>query len=66
MYTNGLKDRFGSPLISMRDLMKHWGQNVQVLDARGENKTANDLWGTTISVSTNGNNVTIIHNDDKL
>lgn len=66
MYTNGLKDRFGSPLISMRDLMKHWGQNVQVLDTRGQNVSENDIWGTTVSVKIDGNNVSITHEDNKL
>lgn len=69
MYTNGLKDRFGSPLISMRDLLKYWNENLptyEFLDARGANTTENDLWGTTMTVSTQGTKVTITHKDNKL
>ena len=69
MYTNGLKDRFGSPLISMRDLLKYWNENAptyEFLDARGSNTTDNDMWGTTLSVTTDGTKITVTHNDNKL
>lgn len=69
MYTNGLKDRFGSPLISMRDLLKYWNENLptyEFLDARGSNTTDNDMWGTTLSVTTDGTKITVTHNDNKL
>lgn len=60
MYTHGLTDRFGSPLISRRDLIN----GLKFLDARGNEVTPNDKWGKKIEVAVDDKIINVFHKDD--
>lgn len=60
MYTHGLTDRFGSPLISRRDLIN----GLKFLDARGNEVTPDDKWGKKIEVTVDDKIINVFHKDD--